>query len=131
MARENVEVVRQIVDGWAAGDFSTGGAELDPNVTFVVRHPFPEFGVFVGPEGISQYMLRFLEQWQSLAVEAKHFEAVGDTVLVHVIQHAKGRASGIAGDIPYYMLFSFRGPKIIRIESIIDEAEAREAAGLE
>jgi ketosteroid isomerase-like protein len=45
------------------------------------------------------------------------------------LQHGKGRTSGIEGDDPYFMLFTFRGGKIVRMESIRDEAEALEAVG--
>jgi ketosteroid isomerase-like protein len=55
---------------------------------------------------------------------------VGDTVLASVVQRAKGRVSGIEGEIPYFMLFTFRGGKILRVESIRDEREALEAVGL-
>jgi ketosteroid isomerase-like protein len=76
-------------------------------------------------------MRRFLEQWERLTIEATHLESVGDTVFAHVVQHGKGRASGIGGDTTYFMLFTFRAGKNIRIDAIVDEAEAREAAGLE
>ena len=75
-------------------------------------------------------MQRFLEQWERLTIEAKRIESVGDTVLAHVVQRAKGRASGIEGDLFYFMLFTFRGKKIVRLENLMDEGEALEAAGL-
>jgi hypothetical protein len=55
---------------------------------------------------------------------------VGDTVLAQVVQHAKGRASGIEGDLSYFMLFTFRGKKIVRTEVVMHYAEALEAVGL-
>jgi ketosteroid isomerase-like protein len=55
---------------------------------------------------------------------------VGDTVLAEVVQHGKGRASGVEGDNQYFQLFTFRGGKIVRMESIMSEAEALEAVGL-
>ncbi len=53
-----------------------------------------------------------------------------DTVLARVVQHSKGRASGIEGDISYFVLFTFRGGKIVRMESVMGEDEALEAVGL-
>jgi hypothetical protein len=41
-----------------------------------------------------------------------------------------GRASGVAVDATHFMLFTFRGKKIVRIESIMSEGEALEAVGL-
>ena len=130
MSRRNVEIVRRIFEAWGTGDFRAGADDLDQHVVFVIRPDFPEWGVFVGPEGVRQLMRRFLEQWERFAIEAKQFQAVGDTVLVHVIQHSKGRASGIEGDLPHFMLFTFRGGKIVRMESVMHEPEALEAVGL-
>jgi len=130
MSQESVEIVRRIYDAWATGDFRARVDDLDQHVVLVIGPDFPEFGVFVGPDGVRHYMQRFLEQWGRLTIEAKQLRAVGDTVLAHVVQHAKGRASGIEGDLWYFMLFTFRGKKIVRLESIMDEGEALEAVGL-
>jgi ketosteroid isomerase-like protein len=130
MSQENVEVVRRIFEAWATGDFRAGVNDLDPHVMFVTPPDFPEFGVFVGPDGVRDFMQRFLEQWDRLTIEAKDLQVVGDTVLAHVVQHGKGRTSGIEGDNRYFMLFTFRGNKIVRMENVMDEAEALEAVGL-
>jgi uncharacterized protein len=130
MSQENVEIVRRIFDAWATGDFGTGLADLDPDVVFVVRHPFPEAIETVGPDGIRDYMRRFLDNWETYAVKASDLRAAGDTVVADAVQHGVGKASGIAMEQPFFMLFSFRGGKIARIESILNRDEALEAAGL-
>jgi ketosteroid isomerase-like protein len=75
-------------------------------------------------------MRRFLDQREEISIEADQLQAIGDTVLAHVVQHAKGRVSGIEGDSRFFMLFTFRGAKIVRIETLGDEDEALEAAGV-
>jgi ketosteroid isomerase-like protein len=130
MSQENVEVVRRIYEGWGTGDLSVGVDDLDRHVVFIVSPDFPAFGVFVGLDGTRDFMRDFLEQWEHAAFEAKRLQAVGDTVLAHVVQHSKGKASGIEGDLKYFMLFTFRGKKIVRIESVMEEREALEAVGL-
>jgi ketosteroid isomerase-like protein len=119
-------VVRGIYEAWAAGDFRAGLEDLDPHVTFVVRPPFPESTVLVGAEAISNYMLGFLDQFEpgSLTVSATRIRSFGDTVLVDVTQRGTGRSSGLELDIPFFMLSTLRGDKIVRMESILDEAEA-------
>jgi ketosteroid isomerase-like protein len=131
MPQGNVEIVRRIYEAWAAGDFRAGEEVLDEHVVFVVSPDFPEFGVFAGPAGVKNYMRRLLEQCERLTLEAKQIQSVGDTVLAHVVQHGKGRASGIEGDDRYFMLFTFRGRKIVRIETVMREAEALETVGLQ
>jgi ketosteroid isomerase-like protein len=130
MSQENVEVVRRIFDGWATGDFGAGLTDLDPDVVFVVRHPFPEAVETVGPNGIRDYMRGFLDNWETYAVEARNLQAVGDTVVADAVQHGEGKASGIEMEQPFFMLFSFLGGKIVRIESILNRDEAFKAAGI-
>jgi ketosteroid isomerase-like protein len=129
---ENVRIVRDIYEAWGAGDFSAGLDELDPHVTFVVRPPFPEPAVLNGPDAIREYLVGFMKQFasRSHSLEALDLREVGDTVIAHVNQHATGRASGVEGDLRFFMLFTFRGRKIVRLESVLNEAEALEAAGL-
>jgi ketosteroid isomerase-like protein len=63
-------------------------------------------------------------------MEAEDIVSAGDTVLVRVRQRGVGRASGVPTAVSYFMLWSFRGRKVIRIESFADRTEALEAAGL-
>ena len=130
MSQDNVQTVRRIFDGWTAGDFGAGFTDLDPDVVFIVRHPFPEAVETAGPNGIRDYMRRFLDNWKSYAVEARHFRSVGDLVVADAVQRGEGKASGIEMEQPFFMLFTFRAGKIVRIESILERDEALEAAGL-
>jgi len=131
MSQDNVEIVRRIFEAWAHGDFNAGARDLDKHVVFVVRADFPEFGVFVGPDGIRDFMGRFVEHWERLTIEARHLMAVEGTVVAEIVVHAKGRVSGIESDLrKTFMLFTFRGRKIVRLESVMHEAEALEAVGL-
>jgi ketosteroid isomerase-like protein len=130
MSQENVDVVRRIFDRWATGDFGAGLAELDPYVVFVVRPPFPEAVETVGPDGIRKYMRGFLDNWERYAVEARALRAAGDTVVADAVQRGVGKASRIEMEQEFFMLFTFRGGAIERIESVLNEREALEAAGL-
>jgi ketosteroid isomerase-like protein len=131
MSQENVEAVRQIFEGWAAGDLRAGAKYFDEHVVFVVRPDFAEPGVALGTDGVRRFMHRFLENWEHTTFEAEHIEAVGDTVLVRLIQRGTGTASGAQTEFRYFQLFTFRGGKIVRQETVMHEDEAREAVGLQ
>ncbi len=69
-----------------------------------------------------------MEQYDGpVTIEATSFEQIGDTVLVNVVQHGSGRTSGIDLEMPYFVLLTFRAGKIVRMESILEEAQALEA----
>jgi ketosteroid isomerase-like protein len=127
---DHVEVVRGFYERWAAGDFGAGAEELDSHVVFVVRPPFLEAGVYHGPDGIRDYMRRFLEQWERYTIELEDIQAVGDTVVARIHQHGKGQGSGIDTDIHSFMLFTFRGRSIVRIDNLVDASDALGAVGL-
>lgn len=131
MTQRNVDTVRRIYHAWSQGDFRGGVDHLDQYVIYIVPTDFPEFGVFVGPDGVREYMRRILEQWELLTLEALNLRTAGDTVVADVVQHGKGRVSGLQGDQRYFQLFTFRARKIVRIETVRHEAEALEAAGLQ
>jgi ketosteroid isomerase-like protein len=130
MSQENEETVRRMLAAWAQGDFTAGTAELDPQVAYIVRPPFPETAAVLGLAAVGEYMDRFLKGWKRFTIEANEMRRVGDTILVDAVQSGEGDASGATARSRFFMLFTFRGGRIIRIESILDEREALEAAGL-
>ena len=99
-------------------------------MVFVVREDFPEPAVTVGLGEIQDYMRRFLTQFERTTFEAEDLRAVGDTVLVRLVQRGTGSASGIEAELRFFMLLTFRGGKIVRMEVVMDEREALEAVGL-
>ena len=75
----------------------------------------------VGPQGIREYMRGFLDNWVNYVVEARTLQAAGDIVVAEAVQRGEGKASGIEMEQQFFMLFTFRGGKIVRIESILEE----------
>lgn len=75
-------------------------------------------------------MARFLENWKTYAVQARDLRATADTVVADAVQPGEGKTSGIEMEQQFFRLFSFRGGKIVRIESILNRDEALEAGGL-
>ena len=130
MSEENVEIVRRILDSWGKGDFREGVEDLAPYVTFIVRPPLAEPAACVGPEGIRNYMRDFFRQWVHYVIEAKELKRIGDTVLASAVWRAAGRSTGIHTEASFFILFTFRGRKVVRMESVMDEDDALEAAGL-
>jgi ketosteroid isomerase-like protein len=130
MSQENVEAVQAVFERWSEGDFRASVDLFDPHVVLVLRPEFPDAGAYLGPEGVAAYTRSLLEPWTRLTIEAEEIVAAGDSVLVGVRQHGVGTASGIPTELRYFMLWSFRGRKVIRLESIRERAQALDAVGL-
>jgi ketosteroid isomerase-like protein len=130
MAADTVSIVRSVYERWSEGDFRTQDV-FDPNVVFVMRPEFPDAGVYLGVERVAEYMRGFLEPWSRITIEADEITVSGDSVVVAVRQRGTGSASGAATEISYFHVWSFRGGKAIRFESVRERAEALAAVGLE
>jgi ketosteroid isomerase-like protein len=124
------ERVRRIYDEWGQGNFRAGIDDYDQYVTLVVRPEFADPGVHTGIDALRTFMHNFLEPWKVVTIRAENVYEVGDSVLVEVVQRGTGAVSGVEGEMRYFQLWTFRGGKVIRIESISGDEEAREAAGL-
>ena len=125
-----MDTLRRLYAAWAEGDFTTGLSIFESNVILVIDAATLDGGVFVGVEGVRRYMTRFLQAWESLTIAATGFRERGDTVVAEVEQMGIGQDSGAPVNTTYFQLWTFRGGKVIRLETILSEANALEAAGL-
>jgi ketosteroid isomerase-like protein len=88
-------------------------------------------GVYCGPDEVARYMRDvFLVEWESAVIAGEEFVDAGDSIVVRVHQRATGRQSGTPVQMRYFQVWTFRGASVIRIESVIERADALEAAGL-
>jgi len=129
MTEGNVAIVERIYDHWGRGDFETADV-LDEHALMVVRPEFPDTGTYLGPKGIREYTRGFLEPWSSITIEAEEIIPAGDSVVVAVRQRGEGDASGAVTEFRYFHVWTFRGGRAIRLETIRERDEALEAAGL-
>ena len=130
MSERNVEIVRGIYDHWGAGDFRTPFDQMDQQVVFILPPDLPDSGTYLGRAALADYTRNFLAPWSRVAIEAEEVIPAGDSVVVAVRQHGAGHASGIETELRYFHVWTFRGGKAIRLESIRERAQALEAAGL-
>lgn len=96
----------------------------------MLRPEFPDAGTYSGIEAVVAYTRGLLEPWTHFTMEAEEIVAAGDSVLAGVRQRGVGSTSGVPTELRYFMLWSFRGRRVIRLESIRERTEALEAAGL-
>jgi ketosteroid isomerase-like protein len=131
MSQADLETAERILTLWSAGDFASTAQFFDTHVVHVIGEAFPESGVFHGVAGMTEYLRRFLAQWEQYSIESKRLRTAGDSVLADVIQHSRGKKSGIETELPAFVAFTFRGGRIVRTEFFLDEREAVDAVGLQ
>jgi ketosteroid isomerase-like protein len=129
MRQENLETIRGVYERWAEGDFRTVD-HLDPHFVLVMRPEFPEAGAHLGLDGLAEYMGRFLEAWDRITIAADELIPAGDSIVAAVTQRGAGSGSGAVTELRYFHVWTFRGDRAIRLESIREREEAFAAAGL-
>ena len=130
MPDEHVDALREVYARWSRGDFSASLDVADPLILFVLGPEFPDAGSYLGIEGLREYTRGFLEPWSRITIEAEEVTPAGDSVVVAVLQRGVGDESGIATELRYFQVWSFRGTRAIRLENFRERAEALEAVGL-
>lgn len=131
-AEENRAILDRMYASWEEGDFSAGVEDFAPDADLVIDSKIPDAGVYSGLGGIRHYMTHFLSAWVKLTIVPDSFVEVRDDVaLVEVTQRGVGQGSGVPAELHYFHLWRFRDGKVTHLESILDEADAREAAGLQ
>lgn len=132
MAHENAEIVRQIYEEWAQGEFGN-------------REPFHEdldfemagWQVFQsdpvtahGIDGMAQAWGDVLTDWDDFHTgPIEELIEVGNRILVFNRVGGRGRRAGIKVDSQRGAVFTFRGGKIVRL-FLGGRDEALQAAGL-
>jgi uncharacterized protein len=130
MSAENVEAVRSVYERWGNGDFSASVPLFDEHVLFLLGPEFPDAGTYVGPEAVAEYTRGLLEAWTRFTLEAEEIIDAGDSVVVGVLQSGVGGSSGTPTEFRYFQVWSFRGPKAIRLEAFRERADALAAVGI-
>jgi ketosteroid isomerase-like protein len=127
--QDHVEAVRLLFERWAEGDFNQR-LEFDEHAVFMNHPDLDARGPFIGPKAIADYTRSMLEVWSDFTIAAEEIVAAGDSVVARVHQRGTGRASGVQTELRYYIVWSFRGSKVIRFESFRERAEVDKAVGL-
>ena len=130
MSRENVELVRRVVDPWGEGDFS---AWIELFAEDVVLTAYMPEGVvpYDGRSAVLAYLAEFASQWREYRVVVENVASVSqDAVLVTGRQTGIGRGSGAEIAEPVSVVNVLRGEEIVSSHWHVDRKGALEAVGL-
>lgn len=132
MARENVEIVREIYAEWQRGEMKAGVERFDPEIVFESFMPDANQRVVVnGAERIEVFMREWLRQWRDYRIVGDEFHEPGPTrVFVEGRQTAVGRDSGATVAGPLFSIWTFRDGRVVHLIFERYRQRALEAAGL-
>jgi ketosteroid isomerase-like protein len=105
-----VELAREGVDAYLAGDLGRVVALMSPDVSVVAAPGLPESGQYRGREEFLDWTARWLDAWQEFHMEVQSIEPVGERhVVASVRQSGRGRGSGIEVEMDTGHVYGFDG----------------------
>jgi uncharacterized protein len=132
VSEENIDLVRQLYERWATGDFMTPEF-FDQNAEMVRvggdATGLP--GTWRGLENIWKASTEWMQAWENLRLKPIQWFDLGDRVLVVARSTGRGRSSGLPLDQENAQLFTLRDGKIVRWELYHEVGDALRAAGLD
>jgi len=137
MSRENVEIVRQVIEAFQAGvkrgdpgaAFDSGAVADDSE--WITRNPFEGRTVWRGREEFVEFFRTFTDEFEDWSGRVERLiDAGGNRVVALVHQSATGKGSGAPVEWHQGLVCELRDGCVIRTWSYTNPAEALEAAEL-
>ena len=101
MAQGHTDVARNLIDAVNRRDLDAFLGLLRPDVEWDDREGWPGIqGVYAGPDGVRDWWDRFMEVWESVAVELEDLtEGPNGSVVMQVSGAFRGESSGVPTEI--------------------------------
>jgi ketosteroid isomerase-like protein len=128
MSRENVEIVRQVYEEWALGDFSEGDV-FDPEVEFEMVD-WPEGAKSRGVAAMRRTWQGALAAWDDFRAEPGELIDAGDQVIVRTRARGRGKGSGMEVSADTATVWTLEAGKVTRLALYWDATKAFEATGI-
>jgi ketosteroid isomerase-like protein len=131
MSRENVEIIRSLIETFNAGDRTVPAELLDPE--FELETPFTSVSgtPYRGHAGIGDWLRELDDQFSEWQNRLDNIRENGDIVIVTGSLHVRGRVSGLEFDQPAAWVGHFGADhRLTRARIYLDPAEALKAVGL-
>ena len=124
--RENIELTRRTFEAFNRGDIGEVLARLAPDVEVYADPELPNSGTFQGHDGALLWFERWLEAWETFTIEVEEVIPVGDDLVVCVVQHGRGRGSGLDVTMRAAYVVTIVGGKTTRVHLYPDKDRALE-----
>jgi ketosteroid isomerase-like protein len=126
MSPTNVELAR---NAWTSESFT---ALFDEFVVVDMReNTIPGLPtIALGRDEVEGAFRSYWESWDEYGIEPVEFIDAGQSVVVIVREHGRGKGSGVPVDRAHFQVWTFRSERLIRWEAYANRSEALQAAGL-
>jgi ketosteroid isomerase-like protein len=130
MSRENVEIVRRLIEAWDRGDPLTALDSIHPEVEATTTLGTDTDGTYRGHAGLAEMLGTFWAEFEGPRIEIEEAIPAGSDVVLGVRFYGRGRRSGVEIDMPAWHVWSLREGKAVRWRVLRTKQEALAVLGL-
>jgi ketosteroid isomerase-like protein len=122
------ELISLLTERWNAGDVDSIFELYTEDAEIRTGPHWPEVTTYRGREAIRETTREWASMWDRLQIEVDTLEEFGDKLVATGAWRMRGAASGVDGEMPIFILFTFREGKIAVLEWFADRETAVAAA---
>jgi ketosteroid isomerase-like protein len=130
--QDHLEIVRKIYRASAARDRATVLRLYDPDVELDLSRisltAVTGASVYLGHDGLRRMFRDWYEAFENYEEECEELIAVGERVVSVVTGRGRGRASRVDVEMPFMLVWTLRGGKVVRVVWFPTREEALAAA---
>ncbi|MEA2418429.1 MAG: SnoaL-like domain [Thermoleophilaceae bacterium] len=124
----HADVIYELTGKWNSGDVE-GVSDLYTEDAEMRTGPhWPEQATYRGREAIRATSADWASLWETLQIEIDRLDEYGDKMVATGAWRMRGAASGVDGEMPISIVFTFRDGKIAVLEWFADQPTAVAAA---
>jgi ketosteroid isomerase-like protein len=124
----NTDLIRKLIETTNAGELEAVVDLYTEDAEIRTGPHWPEVTVYRGRDEIRRTSAEWASMWDELQVELDSMEEYGDRMVVTGAWRMRGAASGIDGELPIFIVFTFREGRIAVLEWFEDRDTAVAAA---
>jgi ketosteroid isomerase-like protein len=128
MSQENVEIARQAIDAYNAGNMERLRMLYNPDAIARPLAGAPERGPFVGRDEIMGYFGRLRDAFDRDSIHVSDYRSVGDRVVVLLAWKAAGHGPAIDTEMAF--VYTIRDGRVLELETFRGHDEALRVVGL-
>jgi ketosteroid isomerase-like protein len=131
MSQENVEIIKGLLEGFAAGDRGSWRDVVAEDVVWDASAAGTMTArIYKGHKGVEQFFVEWLEVWEDPTFELLGLIDAGDSVVATFRWCGRGGKSGVQVEQVFFAVYDVRDRKVAGVRQFETRAEALEAAGL-
>jgi len=130
MSEEYVDMMRDAIEGFNAGDPDRLGANLAPGGVIVPLRAALEDVVYSGPDAAREFWAASMQAWAAVHVDISEYRDLGDRVLALGEITATARESGVELETQVAWIATFENGQATEMRTFASQSEALEAAEL-